>query len=444
MSVLICVINMSLAPLTLPVNAPQMAPLKLVTMTVDACIRNITGKPLNLNLDVIARHMPLDDKITSIKYRNMVRSQDGKGNEPEINYHTETGSGRFKNQCTFVINVGEKNINTKFFNNGKMVNVGCKSPEHAVQTAEILVERICNMEGLVIYDIPDKIQAKNVKKFFKDDLRKKFGELIQLLICELDMDTSMEPFDSSLTADDSFKIFMDEVLTVPHYESDIMYLHTIINILKCYYDETTLLDNFNTPEFRYLLFMITEHTNREIREISCEFPSYLNNKSVIVFDPQTIEVVLINKSTNCGYYVNRTELVNLIQNDTIKCTFDKNRYPGVIAEYKTNNEEDGTSKNVKIIIFNTGKINITAARTHQQVQMAYEFISKFCTRYFTDLLLENEYYNKNKDYEDSLPSQFHVGVIENQQYYLLKKSSITSNPRNIRFLVTKKLLDMYR
>ena len=431
--------------LVAPYEAPIMTPLKLVTMTVDSCIYNAAGTQINLNLDVIARHTPLNDKIIEIKYRDMVRSNDLSLGEAEINYHSDTGSGRFKNQCTFVINVGEKKINTKFFNNGKMVNVGCKSLEHAHITSDLLANVICDMEGLVIYNIQTKIKAKNLKKFFKDDLRKKFGELIQLLVCELDMDTNIEPFDASLNADDSYKIFIEEHEENSHYEGDIMYLYTIINILKCYYNEKDLVGSFNDPAFKYLLFMIIEHSDMEKHEISCEFPSYLNNKHHVAFNPLTIETVLINKSTTCGYYINRKSLLSLLNRDKniLKCTFDKNRYPGVIAEYDSVDPETGHTKRVKIIIFNTGKINITAARTHQQIQLAYDFISGFCRDNFNELVSSNEYLNKTKEYEDNLPVQHYVGVVSNQQYYLLKKSNIVINPRNIRFLNTHKLLQCY-
>ena len=94
---------------------------------------------------------------------------------------------------------------------------------------------------------------------------------------------------------------------------------------------------------------------------------------------------------------------------------------------------------VKIILFNTGKINITAARTNEQVQEAYDFINAFCQKHFDHLLLKSEYLNKIKDYENNLPDQFNVGLVKNaegieNQFYLLKKSSITSNPRNLRIL----------
>jgi len=432
---------------SMPTCAPQMTPLKLITMTVNAFM------DVNLNLDVVARHTELNDKIVGISYRDIIRgtclkskskSRTGtgtKGEDSEDYYTTNSVSGKFKNQCTFIVNVGEKNINTKIFNNGKMVSVGCKAKEHAEIAANILRETFRNMEGLVIYTIPNDILSNNIKKFFKDDLRKKFGDLIQLLACELELDDfNIEPFSSATPADDAYKLFQNELANNPTYRIDVMYIYTIITILKCYFAENDLLDKFNTPEFQYLLATVINHTDHEAGEISSKFPSYLNNKELITFDPQSVKISLINESTNCGYYLNRNRLQELMIDlpGVIKCEYDKNKYPGVITVYRT------PTKDVKIILFNTGKINITSTCTQDQVEQAFKFIETVCRDYFTDLILDSEYLNKIKEYEDKLPTQFHVGVINDQQYYLLKKSSITSNPRNVRFLKIKNLLNMYR
>lgn len=431
---------------SVPTRAPPMTPLKLITMTVNAFM------DVNLNLDVVARHTELNDKIVGISYRDIIRgtcikskskSRVGgtKGEDSEDYYTTNSVSGKFKNQCTFIVNVGEKNINTKIFNNGKMVSVGCKTKEHAEIAANILRQTFRNMEGLVIYTIPKNIVSNNIKKFFKDDLRKKFGDLIQLLACELELDDfNIEPFSSATPADDAYKLFQDELANNPIYRIDVMYIYTIITILKCYFIETELLDKFKTPEFQYLLTTIINHTDHEAGEISSEFPSYLNNKELIAFDPQSVRISLINESTNCGYFLNRNRLQELMIDlpDVIKCEYDKNKYPGVITVYRT------PTKDVKIILFNTGKINITSTCTQAQVEQAYKFIEGVCRDYFSELILDSEYRNKIKEYEDKLPTQFHVGIINEQQYYLLKKSSITSNPRNVRFLKIKGLLNMYR
>jgi TATA-box binding protein (TBP) (component of TFIID and TFIIIB) len=426
-----------LSDLAVPIKPPVMEPLKLVTMTINSNI------DVNLNLDVIARHTILNDQIKGVSYRNIIRGKNKKLKSTDAStdeyYRTYSISGRFKNQCSFIIDVGDKEINTKMFNNGKMVNVGCMAPEHAIIAANILRNAFINMEGLVIYTIPSKIISNNIKKFFKDDLRKKFGDLIQLLACEMDMDLNLEPFNKTLLADDAYTLFQEELQNTIDYQSDVMYIYTIINILKSYYNEQVLLDHFNDPEFKYILAMIINHTNRETGEIACVFPAYLNNKDILPFDTKSVRISLINKSTNCKYYLNRAVLVKSImaEPNVLRCTYDKNRYPGVITLYKT------PTKDVKIILFNTGKINITSTRTHEQVQQAYEFISAFCHDNFSELLLTSEYRNKIKEYEDNLPIQHDLGNIEGRQYYLLKKSSIISHPRNVRYLNMMKLLKEY-
>lgn len=433
--------NASTVAPSVPTVAPDMAPLKLITMTVNASMN------VCLNLDVVARHTKLNDQIVGISYRDIIRGECKKkgkaciGEDSEHFFTTDSVSGKFKNQCTFIINVGEKTINTKIFNNGKMVSVGCKSKQHAVIAANILREAFFDMEGLVIYTIPSDIVSNNVKKFFKDDLRKKFGDLIQLLSCELEIDDfNIEPFSSSTPADIAYRMFQEELAGNPNYRYDIMYIYTIITILKCYYPENDIMDNFNSPEFQFLLATILNNTDHESCEISADFPSYLNNKKYIHFDPDTVRVSLINESTNCGYYLNRNRLQSLLMDmpNVIKCDYDKNKYPGVITVYRT------PTKDVKIILFNTGKINITSTCTQEQVEQAFEFITMVCRDYFDDLLLECEYHNKIKEYEDKMPTQFHVGLIDDQQYYLLKKCSIISNPRNIRFLKLKGLIPNYK
>ena len=444
-----------MSKITIPVEPCEFDPLKLVTMTISANIENERG-PQYFNLDVLSRRTPLSDTIIGIHYRDIHRGQsqgkdttytkDAFAQNEEQPYDPDQNpikSGNFKNQCTFIINDGVKIINTKLFNNGKLVNVGCKDMSHAIFAANTLLPLFTNMVGHVRYKIRDSPAAKSMKelkKFFKDDLKKKFSSLIQLLIFHLDLKTNLSCFDPSISADESFAMFNELIEKEANFIKDIMYVYTIINILKCYYNETDLINNFGTANFQHLLNIIIENSDREAGYICYEFPAYLNNHESIKFDVKTVKTVLINKSTNCNYYINRPVLKTILERheSVIKCTFDKSKYPGVLAQLMT---QEG--KAVKIIIFNTGKINITAADTHGQVKEAYEFIKEICIKYFNDLLLKSEYQNKIKEYEDSLPDQHYVGVINDQAYYLLYKVRILSNPRNVMFLHKLNLIDKY-
>jgi len=404
-------------------------------MTIDVKV------PQNFNLKVIAENLPIDDQVIGIKYLTTKKG----------NYAEDEKCGRFKNQCTFNINVGEKVVNTKLFNNGKFVNVGCRSKKHAEITTQIVLERLKGMEHVVEYDLPDTFSGKQLKKFFKDDIRKKFGALYQLMVYHFDMSTDLSPFEPGLTADESFARFMEVVEDSDdrintEYISDIMYIYTVISILKCYYKEEELVSRFNEPSYQYLMTVIENGTDRDKSIIRCELPSYLDNTEPIDFVWDDIFVVLINQSTNCNYCVDRKALIKIV-NDMIKetkepfnvvaCTYYKTNYPGVIIEYQV------PDKIVKIIVFNTGKINITSAKTNEQVQYAYEFIKKLCHDHFDDLLLTSAYENKKQEYETSLPDQHYVGCIEGENYYLLQKKNIVSHPRNVRVLHEMKLLNKY-
>ena len=118
-------------------------------------------------------------------------------------------------------------------------------------------------------------------------------------------------------------------------------------------------------------------------------------------------------------------------------SYNKTNYPGVVIEYQV------PDKTVKIIVFSTGKINITSANTNEQVHHAYEFIKKICRDYFDKLLLESAYEVKQQEYENSLPDQHYVGCFNSNNYCLLRKKNILFNPRNVRVLHEMKLLNKY-
>ena len=53
-----------------------------------------------------------------------------------------SNSGKFKNQCTFIINIGDKIVNSKLFKNGTLVLVGCKSLEDGILAINIIKHKL--------------------------------------------------------------------------------------------------------------------------------------------------------------------------------------------------------------------------------------------------------------------------------------------------------------
>jgi TATA-box binding protein (TBP) (component of TFIID and TFIIIB) len=414
----------------IPTSAPVPAPLKLVTMTIDMRLDRY------LNLDVIAKHVPLSEPhqrgIIGVRFRDIRRGQHIK---PSDNGPANIGSGRFKNQCTFIVNIGDKNINTKVFNNGEIVNVGCKATEHAIQSAHYITSSIHGLSGPVTYQTPDSFRNKNIKKFYKDELYRKYAAIIRRLVETLGiaLDTSM--FAPDINLDDGYVAFS---AAIKDGARAYCYVYCIISIIKTYYSDEDLHAALDSDIVKRLLDGVR---GREPHDITGIFPAYVGHGEIIPVNPAWAKTVLINKSTNCGYFLRRSALLERLNQEPaiVNCTFDKGRYPGVIAVYR--NKDRGTD--TKIIFFNTGKINITAARTHEQVQEAYDFIVSMCRDNFAELLLTSEYHNKSRRHEDSLPDQHYVGLVDEQHYYLLKKSSILANPRNIRVLKKMGILEKY-
>jgi len=418
---------------TIPDVSMPLSELKLVTMTIAVT----TG--LNFNLAVIAAYIELNQEILSVSYRKIKRGTFKKKKSTESG--VDNDSEKFKNQCSFDIDIGEKIINTKLFNNGKIINVGCRNETHAILAVTILMKYIQGLKGSLMTNYLALSSFSNQKKFFKDDLRKKFNDLVQILVLELDIPLDLAPFDSSLSADAAYEVFLD--LLTQDYERQIMYVYTVIQVLKYYYDEIDIINHINEDHTLWDLI----RANTGLTGISGIFPAYLGN-----MEPQKIytpTIVLINKSTNSGYYVNRTNLEQLMSKEPaiVSCKFDKNRYPGVIIEFKTS--AACGDKIIKFIFFNTGKINITAACSHAQIQEAYDFLNSFCQTHFKELLLKSEYINKNKEYDAHLPDLFNVGIIKDpsgisKHIYLLKKSYIMANPRNLRILKLNGYFEKYK
>jgi TATA-box binding protein (TBP) (component of TFIID and TFIIIB) len=426
-----------------PLISPEMSPLNLVTMTVNFHLKK------NLNLKVIAEGLDIDKNIKGIKYQSIYKGSYA----VQINKKKSSkkrNAGSFKNQCTFRIDVGDKEVNTKLFNNGNMVNAGCLSEQHAITTTKTIIDKIHNIEKEICYEIPPSFINKNINKFFKDDIRKRNSLLYQTLITYFELDTNLECFDPCMSNEDCFPIFRYLADNDKTFQSDIMYINTVISILKSYYnDDICLLSVFDTPEFQYLLYLIETGTNRSKNIIKAVFPSYLNNHEKIDLDLSEIRIDLINQSTKCNYKLKREKLYEII-NDMIpknitddmvyyvsSCIYDKSNYAGVKIQYVVPN------KTVKIIVFDTGKINITATKSHQQVVDAYNFIKEICSKHFHSLLLKTSYVTESSG-ENELPDQHFTGSDSSYSYYLLRKKNILENPRNVRILHEMGLLDFYK
>ena len=110
------------------------------------------------------------------------------------------------------------------------------------------------------------------------------------------------------------------------------------------------------------------------------------------------ETVLINSNFNCGYFIDRDKLFDLLKYKyNIKCAFDPCSYPGIQSVFYYNHSEkeqngkklieNKDQKNVtkvSVMIFRTGSVLVVGKSNEETIQYVYEF--------FKDLL-NNEYDN---------------------------------------------------
>jgi hypothetical protein len=142
--------------------------------------------------------------------------------------------------------------------------------------------------------------------------------------------------------------------------------------------------------------------------------------------------VLINSNFNCGYYINREKLHNILRGKKyhIESAFDPCSYPGVKCKFYFNNEigfdkklqngqiinEDRSMKmfelddnkkytEVSFMIFRTGSCLIVGNCNERVLKFIYEFIKD---------VLHNEYHNINVANDEN--------VVKNKKPKLRKKT----------------------
>lgn len=167
-----------------------------------------------------------------------------------------------------------------------------------------------------------------------------------------------------------------------------------------------------------------------------EIPGILNNQLLVIVKQMIIELlepflekqiefiendeddnVLINSNFNCGFYINREKLHNILKGDKyrIETAYDPCSYPGVKCKFYFNNDlgfdnelqngqitkEDNTMKlseldvnvrytEVSFMIFRTGSCLIVGNCSERILKFIYEFIKKILTVEYSQIYVVND------------------------------------------------------
>lgn len=151
--------------------------------------------------------------------------------------------------------------------------------------------------------------------------------------------------------------------------------------IKDYYK--SLLDNNYITDPKLMNVNVKIFKNKSLQITGCKDPNILTkiiDKFKKIFSPIkrkykklkiiSQNIILINSNINVGYQINRDKLYKLLINDkTIELKYIPDTYAG-IRLYLTINDNK-----IRFLIFQTGKIIISSAKTLVNLRLAYKYIN---------------------------------------------------------------------
>ena len=135
-----------------------------------------------------------------------------------------------------------------------------------------------------------------------------------------------------------------------------------------------------------------------------------SNTPTIEYDLSKSETVLINSNFNCGYYLDRDKLLEILKNKyNIDCIYDSCQYPGIQCKYYLLDEKTNKKYSISFMIFRTGSVLIVGRCEEITLYEVYNKIKK---------ILEDEYYEISANYiETDKKLEKHKNPKKKQIYY---------------------------
>ena len=110
------------------------------------------------------------------------------------------------------------------------------------------------------------------------------------------------------------------------------------------------------------------------------------------------ETVLINSNFNCGYFINREKLFNIIKTKyNINSSYDACSYPGIQCQFYYNKElssqngkkTDDNDIKVSFMIFRTGSVLIVGKCSENILNDIYIFVKNMLEQEYKNIYIAN-------------------------------------------------------
>jgi hypothetical protein len=142
--------------------------------------------------------------------------------------------------------------------------------------------------------------------------------------------------------------------------------------------------------------------------------NYTDDNDTVELDykDNSVETVLINSNFNCGYYINREKLFNLLKYKyKIQAIYDPCSYPGIQSKFhydplsdshngiQTNEKSDLLEKKnneVSFMIFRTGSVLIVGKCDEKILFNIYDFLKNILTTEYKEICEKGCYNNFQK------------------------------------------------
>jgi hypothetical protein len=228
---------------------------------------------------------------------------------------------------------------------------------------EFIIEHIDNPTGRIPYKDQRKVSIGQCKKDLNGGNHKKKRAFFNCFVLILRINAGIAPVDERAPEDDILykemhvKVFNTGKLEIPGIQEDLILV-------------------------RVLQLLVTV-----LRPFLGEDLDYLRNRC---------ETALINSNFNCGYYIDRDKLFNILKYKyRMNCNYDSCSYPGIQSKFyyipgKSHAEQNGQQPvsmdmpyyEVSFMIFRTGSILIVGKCNEEILNVIYRYIC---------LILESEY-----------------------------------------------------
>ena len=184
-----------------------------------------------------------------------------------------------------------------------------------------------------------------------------------------------------------------------------------INLSERRLDEDHLRDSTEQSVEEYQFTVLCEG------KLSVSFEEKGNVEKLKITEPIKDENVLINSNFNCGYYIDRERLYNILTSKYgIECSFDPCSYPGVKCKYYFNNENSFDEKEqtgqisnedrkmkmsdlgdykkyteVSFMVFRTGSCLIVGNCSEKILRFIFQFLKNVLYTEYYHIYIANEF-----------------------------------------------------